>query len=189
MGFVVLILGLALWAGLHLCKPLAPAFRSALQDRLGDGSKGLIALGLVLSVVLMWWGYRSAALVVIWTSPSWMTHLNNLLMLLAFYMFLTTATKPGTAFMFGNLKNPQLTGFKVWAVAHLLVNGDLAALILFGGLLAWAVAEVIVAKRRPSAVDRTTAPIGSPWVHLALVLVAFAGVAALHSWLGRWPFG
>lgn len=188
MGWVVLILSLALWSGLHLLRSVAPDARASLQDRLGDGSKGIIAGGLLLSVGLMVLGSNMVPFVSVWSPPSFLTHVNNLLMLFAFYIFLTTATQPGTAFVLGNLKNPQLTGFKVWAFSHLLVNGDLASILLFGGLLAWAVAEVIFSKRTVSLVDRNDAKISSPWVHMGLVLVAFAVVAAVHS-IWRWPFG
>lgn len=185
----LLILGLMLWTGLHLLRNLAPSWRAAMQDRMGDGSKGVIALGILASVALMVMGYRSAAFVPLWTPPVALTHLNNLLMVLAFYMYFTTATKPGTAFVFGTLKNPQMTGFKVWAVAHLLVNGDLASVILFGGLLAWAVAQVVLSRGKPSAVNRDTAPIASPWLHLGLVACILAGTVTIHAWLGVWPLG
>ncbi len=188
MGWVLLIVGLALWSALHLMRALAPGVRDALQTTLGDGFKGVIALGLLLSVGCMVLGSNLVPFVPVWSPPSFLTHVNNLLMLLAFYMFLTTATRPGTAFVFGNLKNPQLTGFKVWAFAHLLVNGDLASILLFLGLLAWAVAEVIVSGRSSSLVNRDAAKITSPFVHLALVLVAFVAVSAVHA-IWRWPFG
>lgn len=188
MGWVLLLFGLALWSGLHLTRSVAPDTRAALQNRLGDGAKGVITLGVLASVGLMVWSANIVPFVTIWSPPGFLTHVNNLLMLLAFYIFLTSATQTGTAFVFGSLKNPQLTGFKVWAAAHLLVNGDLASILLFGGLLAWAVAEVIFSKRVPGLVDRGTAPIASPWVHLGLVLVAFVGVAAIHA-IWRWPFG
>ena len=189
MGWVMLILGLALWTAAHLLRSVQPERRAALEARFGAGSKGIMALLILAGLGLMILGYRAAPFVPVWTPPEFLTHLNNLLMILAFYMYMTTATKPGTAFVFGNLKNPQLTGFKVWAAAHLLVNGDLAAIVLFGGLLGWAVAEVIAAKRVPGLVNRDTAPISSPWIHLGVVVVAFAAVAGIHVWLGVWPFG
>lgn len=188
MGWFLLLSGLALWTALHLVRSAMPGLRAGLQDRLGNGAKGVLTLGILASLGLMIWGTNLVPFVEVWTPPSFMTHINNVLMLLAFYMFLTTATQPGTAFVFGNLKNPQLTGFKVWALAHLLVNGDLASILLFGGLLAWAVAEVILSKRVPGLVDRSEAPISSPLIHLGLVIVVFAVVAACHA-IWRWPFG
>lgn len=186
---VLLILGLILWTGLHYMRTASPGLRQSLQDKLGDGSKGLIGVGIILSIVLMVLGYRWSDYVQVWYPPSFFGHINNLLMILAFYMYFTTATKPGTAWVFGNLKNPQLTGFKVWTVAHLLANGDLSSIVLFGGLLAWAVGQVILGKRVPSLVDRSTAPISNPVVHLGIVIAVFVGVALIHMWLGVNPFG
>jgi len=186
---LLLIIGLVIWIAAHLLRSLAPQLRKNLQDRLGSASKGLMTIIILLSLGLIVAGYKSAGFVPVWTPPLWMTHINNALMIIATYMYFTTATKPGTAFLFGSLKNPQLTGFKVWAFGHLLVNGDLASMVLFGGLLAWAVVQVIAAKRAPSLVDRDTAKITSPWVHLALVVAAFAAFTFIHTWAGVWPFG
>lgn len=188
MSWILLIVGLALWAGLHLLRSFKPDVRAQLQDKMGDASKGLIALGLLISLVMMIYGYRWTPYIEVWTPPSFMIHINNLLMLFALYVYFQTATQPGTAWIMGNTKNPQLTGFKIWAVAHLLVNGDLTSIILFGGLIAWAVVEVIASKRTPSLVDRSAAKISSPVVHLGLVLVAFAVITGLHTWAGKWPF-
>jgi len=184
----LLILGLVIWIAAHLQRSYAKGFRESLQQKLGNGAKGLISVVVIVSLILMIIGYRSADVITIWTPPIWLYHVNNLLMVLALYIYFTTATKPGTAFIFGSIKNPQLTGFKIWAVAHLLVNGDLASIVLFGGLLAWAVVEVIASKRTPSLVDRATAPISSPWIHLGLVAVIFVVIAGIHTWLGKSPF-
>lgn len=189
MSFIVLILGLVLWAYFHFLRTAFPGFRQSLTDRFGEASKGIVAVGIVVSLALMILGYRATPFIEVWTPPAFMTHLNNLLMLFALYVYFQTATQPGTAWIMGNTKNPQLTGFKIWAVAHLLANGDLAAIVLFGGLLAWAVVQVILAKRMPSLVDRSAAKISSPVVHLGLVLVAYAVISGVHTWLGRWPFG
>lgn len=185
----LLLLGLVLWTGLHLLRAGAPDLRASLTERFGEGSKGIVAVGIIASVVLMVIGYRSADFIIVWSPPGFLTHVNNLLMLLAFYVYFTTATKPGTAWIMGSVKNPQLTGFKIWAFAHLLVNGDLASVVLFGGLLAWAVVQVILGNRIPSAVDRSKAPISSPFVHLGLVLGVLVVVAGIHTWLGYFPFG
>lgn len=183
-----LIIGLFIWTVAHLQRSYAKGFRQKLQDKFGHASKGIVGLVIVVSVVLMIVGYRSAEVKFLWVAPIWMTYLNNVLMVLALYIYFTTATKPGTAFILGSLKNPQLTGFKIWAVAHLLVNGDVASVVLFGGLLIWAVLQVIAAKKVTSLVDRSTAPISSPWVHLLVVVVVFVVIAVLHSLAGRSPF-
>ena len=182
----LLILGLILWVAGHLWGRFVPD----LYDRIGPASKGVSAIMIIASVVLMVIGYRAAAFIPVWNPPTFLTHVNNLLMLLAFYVYFQTATQLGTAWIMGHTRHPQLLGFKIWTVAHLLVNGDVASLLLFGGLLGWAVWEVILLNRAKSVgPDRATAPIKSPWVHLALSLAVFSVVAGIHVWLGVSPFG
>lgn len=183
MHMMILILGVALWWGAHLFKRLAPTRRAAM----GDKGKGLMAVLLLLSVVLMVVGYRGADVVVLWSPPAFFTHINNLLMLLALYLFVADGVKARAAIA---MPNPQLTGFKTWAVAHLLVNGDVASVVLFGGLLAWAVVSVIVLKRagvRPAR--RAWGGVKAEIIALVGTVVAFGAVAWVHNWLGYWPYG
>ncbi len=185
---LLIIIGLVIWIAAHLLRSCAKEFRARLQQKLGNGSKGLMAVIILFSLALMIAGYRGADSVLLWSPPAWLTYVNNLLMVAALYIYFTTATKPGTAFVFGSLKNPQLTGFIIWAVAHLLVNGELASVVLFGGLLIWAVVQIAVSNRSVSLVDQTTAPISSPWVHLGLVAGMFVLIILLHNWLGVRPY-
>ncbi|MDP2086563.1 MAG: NnrU family protein [Gemmobacter sp.] len=183
MYFTLLILGVALWWGAHLFKRVAPDARSALGDR----GKGLVAVLLLVSVVLMVVGYRGAEVLVVWSPPAFLTHLNNLLMVLAIYLFVADGVKARAAVA---MPNPQLTGFKTWAVAHLLVNGDLASVVLFGGLLAWAVVSVIVLKRagvRPA--KRAWGGVKAEAIAVVGTVVVFGAVAWVHNWLGYWPYG
>ncbi|PRY92688.1 NnrU protein [Hasllibacter halocynthiae] len=182
MGYLLLVSGVALWSGAHLWKRLAPASRA----RLGDPGKGLVALALVLSLVLMVYGYRWAAWVPLWYPPLWLTHLNNLLTLLAVWLFVASNAggRIGT-----RMRHPQLTAVKIWAVAHLLVNGDLAAVVLFGGLLAWAVAEVILINRRAAWSPSAPGPLWRDAAAFAAALALWLLIAWVHVWLGVWPFG
>ena len=183
MGWVLLIAGVALWTGAHLFKRVAPAARA----RMGDPGKGLIAALLVGSIVLMVLGYKRVDFVGIYYPPPFLVHVNNLLMLVAIYLF-SPAAKRGR--LIYGMRHPMLTGFKLWAVAHLLVNGDLASLVLFGGLLAWAVVEVIVINRSEPDWQKPDQPgtyakdamfaVGSV---ILLVVIGY-----IHSWLGVWPF-
>lgn len=180
-----LILGLALWSAAHLFKRVAPGPRAALQEKMGDASKAIFAVALVAAVALMVIGYRGNMAPVLYTSPGWMVHLNNTLMVLAIAFFGLGHSKSRARQLF---RHPQLYGFKTWAVAHLLVNGDLASVVLFGGLLAWAVFEVIVLNR---AEPRTTWRGGSLAgdIRFAVItLVVYLAVAGVHVWLGVWPF-
>lgn len=181
----LLILGVILWTATHFFKRFAPDARA----RLGDPGKGLIAGLIVASLVLMILGYRGAAFVPIWEPPSFFVHINNALMVLAFWIYGSSAAKGAKAWPAYKTRHPQLLGFKVWALAHLLVNGDLASILLFGGLLGWAVGSVILINRAEP--DWTPpAPAGSKtYIRLAVITVVLVLiVTGIHSWLGVWPF-
>lgn len=183
----LLILGLLLWSGAHLFKRMAPGPRASLQERMGDASKGIFAVLLLLSVVLMVIGYRSYTGNFYWGRSAAMVGINNLLMLLAVYLFAASGLKTR---IIGPIRHPQLTAVKIWAVGHLLVNGDTASFILFGGLLAWAVVEVILINRQT---ERPEPPESYPAANEAKAivgtLVVFAVISGVHIWLGYNPFG
>jgi uncharacterized membrane protein len=182
MMYLVLILGVGLWAGAHLLKRLAPGIR----EPWGEAGKGIVAAALVAAIVLMVIGYRGAAPVQLWYPPPFLTHVNNLLMLLAVYLFAASGMKTRIT---GVTRHPQLTGFKTWAVAHLLVNGDLASLILFGGLLAWAVVSVIVINRAtPRPAPPAPAPVGREVGAAVGAVVGLLAIGWVHTWLGYWPY-
>lgn len=183
MGYLILIAGLALWSGVHLWKRLAPAHRASFGDR----GKGLVAVLVLLSIVLMVWGYRAAEVVNLWFPPAFLTHPNNLLMLFAVYLYAASGMKTRIT---RAIRHPQLTAVKVWALGHLLVNGDLASVILFGGLLAWAVASVVLINRAvPRPAKPAPAPIGKEIGALVGSVVALVAIGYVHAWLGPWPFG
>lgn len=180
---LLLIIGLALWIGLHLFKRLVPEARA----NLGEKGRGPIALGLIASVVLMVIGYRMADGAVLWGRHPATVGINNLLMLVALYFFASSGAKN---VMGQRMRHPQLIAFKTWAIAHLLVNGDVASLILFGGLLAWAVIEVIVINKqtewtKPQAVVVPRKEISA----IIATLVVYILAVGIHYWLGYPTFG
>lgn len=180
-----LILGLAIWVLAHWFKRLAPDARA----KLGNPGKGGVAVLILISLALIILGYRSADFIPVWQPPSFMVHINNLGMLLAFWVYGSSAAKGAKAWPAYKTRHPQLLAVKIWAVAHLLVNGDLASIILFGGMLAWAVVSVILINRAEP--DWTApAPAGrATYIRLAVIsLVLFGLVAGIHVWLGVSPF-
>lgn len=180
---VLLILGVALWWAAHLFKWLAPERRAAM----GDKGKGLVALALILSVVLMVMGYQRAEGPVWWGPSPALVGINNLLILIAFYLY--AADGMGTR-VTAWVRHPQLTGFSLWALAHLLANGDLPSFILFGGLLAWALVEIPVLNRA-GAWKRRTGPFPARKEIMAAAgaVVVMLVVGLIHGWVGPWPFG
>ena len=177
-----LILGVLLWSGAHLFKRLAPEARA----NMGDKGKGLVALALLVSVVLMVIGYRAADHILVYEPPYFLRHLNNLLMLFALYF---TSPGPSKGALFYKMRHPMLTGFKIWAAAHLLVNGDLASLILFGGLLAWAVIEVItINKSEPDWQPNEKGPIAKDAMFFVASIVLLGVIGYIHGLIGPSPF-
>ena len=179
---ILLILGLILWTFAHFFKRLVPNVRADL----GNKGKTIIALLIVFSVLMMIFGYRWAPFVTIWSPPSFMVHINNLLMVIAFFLYGMSAT---TGRLRGKLRHPQLIAVKIWSIAHLLVNGDLAAIILFGGMLAWATGSVILINRAEPNWQRPEPGDAKKDIILGVItLVMFSVVAAIHIWAGVWPF-
>ena len=183
---ILLILGLLLWWATHLVKVLAPGQRAAAVSRLGEGAwKGLIALLTLGALALMIIGYQRAALIPVWTPPPWLWHVNNLLMALAVFVFIAGSFASPVR---RRIRHPQLTGVKIWTVAHLLVNGDLASIVLFGGLLAWAVVAVIGTNRRDGPRGPLPEATSTGLVaHIGVSVIVFAAVVWLHGLLGPWP--
>lgn len=174
----LLILGIVLWIAAHLFKRVMPEVRA----RMGDKGKGVIAIVLVASIVMMVIGYRGADSVAVYDAPSWGIHLNNLLMAISVVLFGLANSKSRLR---GLTRHPMLAGVRAWAVAHLLVNGDLASVILFGGLFLWALIQVPVLNRAEPDWTKPEAGNLKGDLRLALISVAVFGViSAIHFWLG-----
>ena len=162
---VQVALGLLLFAGVHLWKRLLPAGRA----RLGQPGKGIVAVGSIAGIWLMARGVGAWEGGEMWAAPGWARPVNNLLMVVAVYLFAASLLRPEAA---RRLRHPQLLAVALWAVAHLLVNADLATVLLFGGLLLWAVAEMALINRAQPA---WTPPPPAGWGREALT----AGAAVL----------
>ena len=187
-----LLLGIVLFLGIHSVSIVANGWRNAQVAQRGEGAwKGLYTLVSVAGLVLIVYGYAVArqSSVVLYTPPSWLRHVALLLMLPVFPLLLATYL-PGrikTA-----AKHPMLLAIKFWALAHLLGNGTLADVVLFGGFLAWAVADRISVKRRPMrAVPSGAArPVNDVIALVGGLLIYAVIVLWLHTWLiGVSPLG
>jgi uncharacterized membrane protein len=180
---LLLILGVALWTGAHLFKRLAPEARAGL----GEKGKGLAAVAILVSVVLMVMGYRMADSTFFWGRHPATVGINNLLMFFAIYFYAASGMK---TVMGQRMRHPQLIGFKTWAIAHLLVNGDLASIVLFGGLLAWAVVEVILINKQTSwTKPAATVDMKKEVIAVVATLVLYGAIAGIHYWFGYPAFG
>lgn len=187
-----LIAGLVIFLGAHSVSIFAPDWRNRMAGRLGRiGWQVIYSLVSVAGFLLIIKGYGEARLspVPVYAPPVWTRHLASLLMLPAFVLLLA-AYLPGrirTA-----TKHPMLAATKLWAVSHLLANGMLHDLLLFGAFLAWAVADRISLKRR---VPRPTPALPATRVNDAIAVVGGLALYVvfamwLHArWIGVAPFG
>jgi uncharacterized membrane protein len=148
MGMTYLLAGMAIFFGVHSTAIVAPAWRDRMAARLGaNGWKALYGIASIVGFVLLVKGYAIARAepVPLYFPPTWLRHIAALLMLPVFPLLLATYL-PGR--IKSGVGHPMLTATKLWATAHLLANGMLADVLLFGGFLAWAVADRISLKRR-----------------------------------------
>lgn len=179
----LLILGVALWTGAHLFKRLAPDARA----RMGGSGRAVMTVLILASMVMMYFGYKWADGPFWWGRNPALVGINNLLMVLAFYLYAASGMRTAITRV---IRHPQLTAVKTWAVAHILVNGDLASFVLFGGILAWAVVSVIVINRQEPAWTRPApAPVWKEGAAVVGTLVVTGLVMMLHNWLGYQPWG
>lgn len=181
----LLIVGLVIFLGIHSVSIVSPDVRAAALARFGEaGWKISYSLISLLGLVLLVRGFALArqAPVVLYVPPLWLRHITWLLMLPVFPLLLA-AYLPGrikTA-----VKHPLLTSVKLWALAHLLANGTLADVLLFGGFLLWAGLDRMSLKRRPPRAISTAPP--GRYNDLIAVLAGLAlyglFIYRVHFWL------
>jgi uncharacterized membrane protein len=190
---VLLILGLVLFLGMHAFT-MAREPRAALIGRMGEGGyKGLYTLVSLAGLALIVFGYgayRAAGYVPVWNPPFWLGHL---LLILTLPIFVLLAASKSGGMIEATVKHPMLLAVKIWAFSHLIANGDLGSILLFGGFLAWAVMARISLKRR-AGVTMPARPAGftqRDWIALGAGLVLwFVFARWLHAWLigvSAWP--
>jgi uncharacterized membrane protein len=180
---LLLVLGVFLWAAAHFFKRFAPERRA----RMGDPAKGMVAGVLAIAVLLMIFGYRMAEGAVYWGRHPATVGINNLLMIAALYF---TSPGPKKGALFYRMRHPMLTGFLLWCVAHLLVNGDVPSFVLWGGLGIWAVAEMVVINRaEPDWTPPAKGAITKDAMFLVASLVLLGVIGFIHTWLGYPTFG
>lgn len=191
---LLLIAGLVLFLGVHSSRVFADGFRADFIAAHGEKTwKGIYAILSVAGFVLLVYGYGEARIapLVLWTPPVWTRHAAALLNLPAFIL-IAAAYVPRNAIK-ARLGHPMLLGTKLWAAAHLLANGNVADVLLFGGFLVWATLCFRAAKNCDRAAG-TVYPSGGAAPALIAIAVGTGAWAAfafhLHAaWIGVRPFG
>jgi uncharacterized membrane protein len=184
---MLLILGLILFLGVHLV-PTFPQARADLRMRLGENAyKGVFSLVSLLGLVLIVIGFGEARMaswnMVLWSPPVWTKHIAFALMLPAFILLVATYIP---SHIRDRAKHPMLAAVKIWALAHLIANGDLAGVLLFGSFLAYGVYDRISVKRR-GALGPLGASHGGALNDALVVVIGLALYALMltkgHAWL------
>jgi uncharacterized membrane protein len=179
---LILVLGLVVFLGAHSFTT-ARRTRAAVIGAVGEGAfKGIYSVVSLAGLILIVWGfgrYRQHGWVQLWTPPDWTRHVAMLLMWFAFVALAASGRRPGR--IRGWLRHPMLVGVKFWALAHLIANGDLGGLVLFGSFLAWAVFDRIAVKRRGDmGAPRVATFTAADAVALGGGTVAYVAMILLH---------
>lgn len=184
---LVLVAGLILFLGVHSVRIFDGEYRSAFIARRGEGPwKGIYSLVSIIGFVLIVWGFGLARQnpIVLWDPPVWTRHLAILLNLVAFVLLAAYLVPPGR--MKARLGHPMVLAVKVWAFAHLIANGTLADLVLFGSFLVWAVADYAASRRRDrrEGIVRVGGPARNDLIATAVGAVIWGAMLfGLHQWL------
>jgi uncharacterized membrane protein len=178
MGLLVMILGLVLFLGIHTLTTQRE-LRARFVTSLGEGGYKIgYSLVSLAGLALIVWGfahYRATGMWVVWSPPTALKHITVALMLPAVILVVAAYIRGR---IYTTLKHPMLAGVKLWAAAHLLANGDIGSIILFGSFLGWAVFDRISLKRRADA-GAPPIPVGGVTNDLIAVAVGFVAYLAL----------
>ena len=180
---MLLIVGLALFLGVHIL-PTIPDVRDGLRSRFGDGTyKAVFSVLSLIGFAVVILGYHKMQLhpgknPVLWDPPVWTRHIALLLMLPAM-IFIVAANVPSR--IRNAVKHPMLLSIKLWALAHLLANGDLASLLLFGSFLAYAIYDRISVKKR-AALGPLGTKTGTAQGDMTAVAIGIAAYASMLLW-------
>ena len=176
-----LVLGVLLWSAVHLLPSAGAPVRARAVERLGQAYQGVFALAILTSIGVMVLGWRSTLPTAVYTPPAWGSAAANVLVFLALLLF---AASGMTTNIKRIVQHPQLTGMATWAAAHLLSNGELRSLVLFGGLGLWAIAAILFINRRDGAWEKPEPqPVAGEWKPLAAAIVGFAVLYLLHPYI------
>ncbi|MHA7923587.1 MAG: NnrU family protein [Marinobacter sp.] len=182
-----LIVGLILFLGVHSLSIINEPLRNRLNASMGEGAfKGLYSVVSLAGLVLIVWGYGASRMdpTVIYVPPGWLKHVSFLLLVPVFPLLFATYF-PGK--IKAKLGHPMLAAVKLWALAHLLANGMLHDILLFGAFLAWAVADRISMKRRTQRAIPTL-----PATKANDIIAVVGGLAVyviMVVWAHQWLFG
>ena len=176
-----LLLGIGLFVFVHLSSSVIPNVHAGLKRRIGaNAHRGLYSVAVLAGIGLIIVGWRQAVPVAVYGPPSWGPLLSLPLMFVALYLFGSSHAKTAVT---RYLRHPQLAAIVVWAVAHLLANGDIRSLTLFAGLGVWALAEMPLLNRRDGEWRRPQPSTAKKeWIAVSVTATVFLVLIALHRY-------
>ncbi len=182
----LLISGLLLWSFVHFVPSLMPGIKQAWKNALGEGGyMGSFSLLVLAALAMIVFGWKATTPTLVYVPDPALRPVGVGLMVLAFVLFV--ASKPPTSIK-RVLRHPQLSSVVVWSIAHLLMNGDNRSVILFGGLLVWAILEMLFINRREGAWQKPESPGLLADIKVVVIgVVVYAVVAWLHPYLAGVP--
>lgn len=182
----LLLLGVVLFAAVHLVPSLLPALKANVQAKATEnGYKGIFSLLLLAALAMIILGWRSVQPQYLY-APVAMLHTPAVASIMAALLLFVVSNRPSRIKQL--VRHPQLTGVALWAFAHLLINGDNRSLVLFGGLLLWAVVEIVAINRRDGVWIKAPVPAWTSDVINVLVTAAVVAVLVMaHPWLAGVP--
>ncbi len=184
-----LVAGLVLFLGVHSIRIFADPWRTAMIGRLGPGAwRAIYSIASLAGFILLVWGYGQARMqgIFLWQPPGWTRYLTSLLVLPAFIL-IVAGNMRGTRIK-ARLGHPMLLGTKTWAFAHLLSNGSLADVLLFGGFLAWSIVDYASCRRRDRAAG-TVYPPGTVGRDVTAIVIGIVAYVVFGFWLHRLLIG
>lgn len=183
----LLIAGVLLWSAVHLFPGIAGRHKSNVIQKFGAGAyRGGFSILIVISLVCIVFGWRNTTPAIVYSPAPELRILTALLMFIALILFASSRIPTDIKRV---IRHPQLTGVLIWAIAHLIVNGDSRSWVLFGGIGVWAIVEILVINRNkgwvkpePAGAIRSGMPVlagAGAWIVLVLVHPWIAGVPAI----------
>ena len=182
----LLILGILLFAGIHLIPSLAPGVKSAWHGKLGEGGyKGSFALLLLTSIVLMVAGWKSADPFALYMPVSQLRQPGIALVMIAIGLLVVGSRNSRIR---QGVRHPQLTGVLIWALAHLVMNGDSRSVVLFSGMAIWSFVEIRAISKREGRWEKADIPsIGSEVITAIITIVLVTAFVFGHPYFAGIP--
>lgn len=181
----LLLAGVLLWSGVHYIPGFLPNVKAKMVEKLGGGYRGAFSLLIVLSIVMIVFGWRSAEIEVIYDPIPNATQVTSVMMIVFLYLM-------GAAHGASNIKrfvrHPMLTGVIVWGLGHLLSNGESRSIILFAGMVIWAISEILIINKREGPYEAPgPVPIKNDFKKIVIAFVIYAVLVFGHPYFAGVP--